>query len=253
MNAVERNAIRLTALSGAGVISVAQAQTEDLVRLGFSPTRIRTVPNGVRPPALSDIPRDQLRLRLGLPGEMLLAVLVARLRPEKRIVDFIDAVGLAREQVPHIMGLIVGDGPLAAELERYAAESGAPIKFAGHQNDPPSWMLASDLVCLTSRFEALPISLVEALSCGRACIATDVGGTREIVEDGLNGTLVTPEAPTQLAAAIVNLAQRADLREDMGRASLARWRDQFSFDAMVDRYSSLLSSAQGPPTTWTNG
>jgi glycosyltransferase involved in cell wall biosynthesis len=252
MNHVERNAIRLTARAGAGVISVTDAQGEDLVRLGFPLTRIRVVPNGVPPPALLDIPREQLRGRLKLPGDKFLAVLVARLRPEKRVVDFIDAIALARDQRPDIMGVIVGDGPMTDELEQYAARRDASIRFVGHQSDPPMWMLAADVVCLTSRFEALPISLVEAISCGRPCIATDVGGTRDIVEEGVNGRLVAPEDSRTLAATIVDLVQRPDLRTEMGRASHARWHARFSFDAMVDRYASLLSAAEGPPTAWTD-
>jgi glycosyltransferase involved in cell wall biosynthesis len=252
MNHVERNAIRLTARSGAGVISVTEAQSEDLIGFGFPSTRIRVVPNGVPPPELLDVPSTQVRNRLDLPGEKFLAVLVARLRPEKRVVDFIDAIAMARDQLPDIMGIVVGDGPMADELEGYAARKGAPVRLVGHQNDPPMWMLAADVVCLTSRFEALPISLVEAISCGRPCIATDVGGTRDIVKDGVNGRLVAPEDPTRLAATIVDIAQRPDLREEMGIASLEHWRAHFSFDAMVGRYGSLLSAAEGPPTVWTD-
>jgi glycosyltransferase involved in cell wall biosynthesis len=252
MNHVESNAIRVTAIAGAGAIAVADAQREDLTRLGFPSTRIRVVPNGVPPPPLFDVPRDQLRHRLDLPPEVFIAVLVARLRPEKQIADFIDGISMAQDQLPGITGVIVGDGPMTAELERHAVIREAPIKFVGHQSDPTMWMLAADVVCLTSRFEALPISLVEAISCGRPCIATDVGGTRDIVEEGVNGRLVAPEDPVRLAATIVGIAQQPGLREKMARASLARWHARFSFDAMVDRYANLLSTAEGPPTAWTN-
>jgi glycosyltransferase involved in cell wall biosynthesis len=252
MNRLERNAVRLTARAGAGVISVTEAQSDDLGRFGFPARRIRVALNGVPPPNMLAVPREQLRHRLGLARDKFLAVLVARLRPEKRVVDFIDALALATDRMSNLMGVIVGDGPLTDELQQHAVRRNAPVKFVGHQSDPPTWMLAGDVVCLASSFEALPISLVEAISCGRPCIATDVGGTREIVEHGRNGWLVAPEDPQALAAAIVNLARQPEQRDEMERASLARWRARFSFDSMASRYAELLSAVAGPPTVWAN-
>jgi glycosyltransferase involved in cell wall biosynthesis len=250
MNVVERNAVRLAAKAGAGVIGVTEAQIDDLSGLGFPAGRIRVVNNGVKEPAMAELDRSLIRGRLGLDDAAFIAVLVARLRPEKRIVDFIDAVALAKRRLPALQGVVVGDGPMGEELERYAVDRAADVRFVGHQRDPAAWMVAGDVVCLTSNFEALPISLVEAISCGRACIATDVGGTREIVEDGVNGKLTKPEDPASVAASMVLLAEDPDLREAMGEASLRRWRDCFSFDTMVDRYAGLLGSVKGPPAEW---
>jgi glycosyltransferase involved in cell wall biosynthesis len=250
MNPVERNAVRLAARAGAGVIAVTRAQIDDLSMLGFPADRIRVINNGVKAPTMTGLSRSSIRGRLDLDSEGIVALLVARLRPEKRIVDFIDAVALAKERLPDLLGIIVGDGPMLGELERYASDRAAAVRFVGHQRDPAPWMLAADFVCLTSSFEALPISLVEAISCGRPCIATDVGGTREIVENGVNGELTAPEDPASVAASIVRLGEDADLREAMGEASLRRWRNSFSFDTMVDRYARLLGSVKGPPTDW---
>jgi glycosyltransferase involved in cell wall biosynthesis len=250
MNRVERNAVRLAARSGAGVIAVTNAQCDDLSGLGFRQDRIRVVNNGVARPVEIDVPPASIRARLGLPKEAFIAVLVARLRPEKCISDFIDAIALAKTSLPNLVGIVVGDGPMLGELQRYASSRSASVQFVGYQSDPGAWMLASDVVCLTSRFEALPISLLEATSCGRPCIASDVGGNREIVQSGVNGLLTPAGAAEPVADAIVRLGRNRGLAEAMGREGLRLWREQFDFKVMVERYWSLLRAVHGPPTNW---
>ena len=111
-------------------------------------------------------------------------------------------------------------------------------------------MIAADVAVLASDFEALPISLVEALSCGRPCVATGVGGVSEIVEDGHNGLLVPVGDPESMASALVRLSRDGETCDRMGERSLARWRERFSFAGMVSDYSRFLTSVTGPPTRW---
>jgi glycosyltransferase involved in cell wall biosynthesis len=248
MNAVEANAVRLAGRLGAGAIAVTKAQHPDLLTLGFHPRAIRTVANGVEPqdPAR----RAQERARLHMSPDEFVAVLVARLRPEKRIGDFIAAVARANHSNPRIRGIVVGDGPMADELRERAATQAAPVTFVGHDPEPTRYMIAADVAVLASEFEALPISLLEALSCGRACVATDVGGVREIVEGGHNGFLVGVGEPEAMAQALLRLSGDTDTCAQMGERSLVRWRERFSFAGMVADYARLLTSVTGPPTRW---
>lgn len=243
-----RVAVRLAALAGAGVIAVTSAQLAELRQFGFAPRRTVVIPNGVPAPAAVEVPRQQLRAELGLPDDAFLAVLVARLRPEKRVDDFLAALGALRESTPAALGVVVGDGPLEDDLRRHASEGGVPVRFVGFQGEPTKYMLAADAVCLTSEFEALPMVLIEAAACGRPCIATRVGGNNEIIDDGVSGLLVEPGSADAFAAALSALAQDRALRDEMGRQALGRWRRLFSFEAMVDGYFDLLTKVSGPPT-----
>ncbi len=248
MNAVEANAVRLAGRLGAGAISVTEAQHDDLLALGFDPRAIRTVANGVRPQDPGRRARE--RTRLNMSDDEFVAVLVARLRPEKRIGDFVAAVARANQKDPRIRGIVVGDGPMADALRELASATAAPVTFVGHDPEPTRYMIAADVAVLTSEFEALPISLVEAVSCGRPCLATDVGGVREIVVDGDNGRVLPVGDIEEIALALLRLSHDAAACAQMGERSLTRWHERFSFSGMVADYARLLTSVTGPPTRW---
>jgi glycosyltransferase involved in cell wall biosynthesis len=240
--------IRLAALAGAGVIAVTSAQLAELRQFGFAPRRTVVIPNGVPAPAASSVPRQRLRAELGLPEDAFLVVMVARLRPEKRVGDFLAALSALRESTPSALGLVVGDGPLEDDLRRHASECGSPARFVGFHGEPTKYMAAADVVCLTSGFEALSMVLIEAAACGRPCVAAQVGGNHEIIDDRVSGLLVEPGSTDAFAAALSELEQDRALRDEMGRQALGRWRRLFSFEPMVDGYFDLLTKVSGPPT-----
>jgi glycosyltransferase involved in cell wall biosynthesis len=245
----QRWSIRLAARAGAGVIAVTRAQLPELYALGFTEERARVVANGVEARTSASTPTE-LRRALGLPADAFVAVLVARLRPEKRIEDFVEAMALLSETVPGAVGVVVGDGPEDGTLRAFAKVRRAPVRFAGYQEDPTRYMVASDVVCLTSEFEALPMSLVEAASVGRPIVATKVGGVDEIVIDGETGRLIPTHRPTALAACLQELAGNPAQRAAMGARAQQLWSNGFSLKSMVDRYSELLKTVSGPPTRW---
>jgi glycosyltransferase involved in cell wall biosynthesis len=156
-----------------------------------------------------------------------------------------------RRDLPQLRGVVVGDGPEADALHHRAAARNAPVVFAGYQADPTRWMVAADVVCLTSTHEALPMVLVEALACGRPCITTAAGGTTDLVEDGANGRVIAQADVAELMRALRSLAADPGLRDRMGAESAARWRSTFSLDAMVEAYADLLCSVEGMPVKFS--
>jgi glycosyltransferase involved in cell wall biosynthesis len=243
-------AVRTAGLAGAGAIAVSQTQVPELKKFGIRDERIRVIPNGTPSPRTFGEPRAEHRRAQGIPEDAFVAVIVARLRPEKNVEHFIEAMRRVQETVPGAIGIVVGDGPLRAGLAARAQECGADVRFVGYSPEPWRYMLASDVVCLSGDFEALPMSLIEAAACGRPCVATDVGGTSEIVRHGSTGLLVRPRDPRALAEAIRELALDERLRRSMGDAARRHWKATFSFDVMVHRYVRLLTTAAGPPLVW---
>jgi glycosyltransferase involved in cell wall biosynthesis len=222
------------------VVAVTASQVEYLVSEGYRRDAIRVIPNGVaNDPPVRD--REAVRAELGIARGDFFAVLMAWLRPEKRVPVFIEQVTAAHSVEPRVTGLVVGDGPDYALVARGAAESGGVVRMLGERADALDIMHAADVVCLTSVAEALPMSVLEAMSLGRPVIATRVGGVPEAVEDGETGILVPPDCPSEVATAMVSLARDPARANELGSAGRARQQRSFSEDAMTQGYADLLT------------
>ena len=220
------------------VIVVTARQAEPLARLGYRADRIVIVANGVFEADVAvRADRGTVRRELGL-GERDFAVLcVANLRPEKGVEAFVEAVERARERVPRLRGLVVGDGPQRTELERLVAERDG-VRLLGSRGDVPDLMAASEAVCLLSEAEALPNSILEAMALGRPVVTTDVGGTAEAVAHAETGLVVEAAGA---AGALARLAAQPDWARELGERGRTRQRERFSGEAMVDGYERTLA------------
>ena len=208
-----------------------------LVRAG----RATVVRNGAR----TDIDRADVDERLlRLRGDGLLVGAVTVLREQKGLPDLLRAAPRILAAVPQARIAIVGDGPEREGLELQAAALGLADdpRFALLPYEGPSarHLRALDLYVLPSWWEALPIGALEAMACGVAQVATDVGGTGEAVT-GATGRLVAAHDPRALAGAVVDL-----LRDDAGRraralASPRAHAERFTVERMVGETASLYT------------
>jgi glycosyltransferase involved in cell wall biosynthesis len=222
------------------VVAVARSQVDQLVRDGYHQEAIRVIPSGVADdPPVAD--REALRAELGVGPDAFLAVLVAALRPEKRATLFVEQVSAAHAIDPSIQGVVLGDGPDAASVASAVRRSGGAVRMLGYRADAVDLMHAGDVVCLTSAVEALPMSVLEAMSVGRPVIATQVGDLPEVVEDGRTGFLVSPDRSSEVADALVALTRDRTRAQELGRAGRARQQQAFSIEAMTRGYAELVA------------
>jgi glycosyltransferase involved in cell wall biosynthesis len=140
--------------------------------------------------------------------------------PHKGQRHLIDAAALVVRQVPDARFLIAGEGELRPALER-------------QRPDVLSLHKSFDLFVLSSTTEGLGTSLLDAMACEKAIVATRAGGIPEVVEDGVTGLVVPPKDHDALARAIVRLLKDRPLRAKMAAAGLARVRERFSAERMV--------------------
>ena len=223
-------------------MAVSASQTDELVSSGYRQDRIRIVPNGVATdPAVRS--RTRVRAELGVPPDAFVAVMVATLRPEKRATAFVDALAHAATVDPGICGLVVGDGPDAPKVASRVKLSGGPVRLLGYRDDALDIINASDVLCLTSAVEAMPMTLLEAMSVGRPVIATRVGGVPEVVEHERTGLLVPADRPEDAAVALVALARNREWATALGNAGRARQQRMFSIEAMIDGYARAIAAA----------
>lgn len=179
------------------------------------------------------------RLRVDSPGP--LWVSVANLKPQKDPLTLVRAVALARRELPNLALWFAGDGPLRSRVEAEVRQLGLKNAFhlLGWRRDVPELMAAADGVALSSRFEGLPRTVVQAVATGRPVVATRVDGTSEVVRDGKNGRLVEPDDPRSFAQALVEVAGWAS--GPTVRLNLEDWSEERLVAAQASLYEALVN------------
>ncbi|MFH1502691.1 MAG: glycosyltransferase [Candidatus Eisenbacteria bacterium] len=168
---------------------------------------------------------------------------VGRLSPQKNPHDFLRAADLLRRERPDVRFLYVGDGPLREGIEAEAARMGLgeSLVLAGIRGDVPDLLRAIDVFVLTSLWEGLPRVVLQALATGVPVVAYDVAGIREVVVSDVNGFLVEPGEPEQVARHVARIISDEALRERMGRAAVERFHPSFSEAGMIGDLEDLYS------------
>ncbi len=154
--------------------------------------------------------------------DLIKAIFVGRLVPEKRVEHFLQALAAARREVPHLVGYVVGDGPERARWERTAADLGLlghGVAFLGQRKDVPQLLLASDMLVLFSDYEGSPNVIIEAMAAGLPVISTPAGDAKYLVLPEKTGYLVPFGDISGMAEHLVILAQSPALRAEMGAAA----------------------------------
>lgn len=182
-----------------------------------------------------------LRARHGLTRADLVIGLCAIFREEKRHTDLLEAIARLRAQGIPAKAVLVGDGPLRPAIEAAIGRLGlaGSVILAGFQDDVRPWIAMCDVMALTSHTETFPIATLEYMAFGRPLVASDVGGMREQVADGVNGLLYPAGDIGALAQALASLAERAT-RDRLGQGALATVRDRFDEQRMMARYERLF-------------
>jgi glycosyltransferase involved in cell wall biosynthesis len=146
--------------------------------------------------------------------------------------------------------MLVGDGPDRKQMERSAHELGIAKRclFLGYQDDVAAFYGAIDVLLLPSANEGTPVSVIEALAAGRPVVATRVGGVPDIVRDGVDGYLVAPGDPSELAERLVRLARDPDRRARMGADGRARVLQRYTVARLVDDVDLLYRSLLAGPS-----
>lgn len=193
--------------SSEAVIAVSREEADHARRWRFPGERLHTIPNGLAATTAAD--RHAARKALGLPRDARAVGFVGRLHAQKDPVRFARAVRLAHGRDPRVIGVMVGDGPLA---EAVRAAGGEAIRMVGAREARPL-MAGFDLFALTSRYEASPYALIEAAVAGAPILTTDVGGVTAVAEAGATLDRLPVEAtPADLAEAMLKILDRKPSR-----------------------------------------
>ncbi|HVN92674.1 MAG TPA: glycosyltransferase [Terracidiphilus sp.] len=199
--------------------------------------------NGIEVEAWAPNPQARVAARreLGLTDEFLWMA-VGRLEPVK---DY-PALLRAMARLPQNAHLVIlGTGPLAEELRDLARRLGLArrVRFLGFQPNVEHWMQAADGFVLSSRWEGLPMVLLEAGACGVPAVATDVPGTNEVIADGVNGWLAQAGDPDSLRGIMTRLMEMPlEKRFAMGECARRRVMEEFCLEAVLNRWERLYET-----------
>ncbi|MFJ8311478.1 MULTISPECIES: GT4 family glycosyltransferase PelF [unclassified Streptomyces] len=202
---------------------------------GADPRLIRTVYNGVDPAAFPPAGPEPTAPTLSWAG---------RVDPIKDLETLIRAFARVRTEVPEATLRLFGGTPRGGEAYRERCEAladslgqGGAVTFEGRVDDIRDAYAAGNVVMLSSISEGFPFTLIEAMSCGRATVSTDVGGVREAV--GPAGLVVPPRDPAAMAAAALELLGDPERRAAMGEAARLRVVEQFTLRQTVDTFRAI--------------
>jgi glycosyltransferase involved in cell wall biosynthesis len=232
------------------VTTVSSAVADSLVRdYGVDRTRLRVVPNGAEPPdeGAERLAVRHLREELGAGVLRPLWVCAGRLEEQKGQDVLLDALAEVRRRGLEFVAVLAGEGRLRGALEERARSLGleANVRFTGQVDDLGPLLAAADAVALPSRWEGMPLVLLEALARGRPVVASAVGGVPEVVADEEHARLVPPGDVAALAAVLEAFHRHPDAALRMGWRGAMLVRENYTWSRVVERFESVYDEVLG--------
>jgi glycosyltransferase involved in cell wall biosynthesis len=231
-------------------VAISSRTRDEFLAAGLPPERVHLIPHGIdvatfRPAGGDE--RAALRAALGLPLLPRVVTFTGRLLRGKGVEVLIEAYARLAGRREDVHLVVVGSGAgqvlsiedaLRTQVEREGLAS--RVTFTGRVENVADYLRASDVYAFPSFFEAMPLSLLEAASCGLACVASRIGGVEDVIEDGRSGILVEPGDVSGLSAALGALLDLPERRSALGEAARERVLTRFDEREKVTRYRELF-------------
>jgi glycosyltransferase involved in cell wall biosynthesis len=211
--------------------------------LGSGPDCVNTIRNGIDIQSFETTPIDSERVRSLRAGARRVVGFVGRLAESKDLVTLIDSMTALLAAEPSTRLLIVGDGPLKAALIEYCREKelSHAVTFTGYLENIAEAYQAMDVLAFATKYEGLPISLIEAMVMRTPVVAAAVPGVTDIVVDGETGLLAAPADVQSMVANLLRLFDIPGLAESLQNTAYEIVRKKYSRCRMVDETERLYA------------
>lgn len=199
------------------------------------------IPNGIDLERFKrEVNRDEIRRLYHISPITKIVLFIGRLDEQKGLDLLLEAAARLQHLFDQFEVWLVGDGPIKTELESQSARLGLEnrVKFWGFHDQIDPFLFASDILALPSRFEAMPIVLLEALAAGIPSVVTQVGDNDLVIEDGKQGLVVPPNDVNGLVQAFHLLVTSADMYQQMSEAAVLR-SENFNELSMTQQYEGI--------------
>ncbi len=237
--------LRLLRRAGARFAAISADTREGFCRrAGWPPDGVRVIPNGIDPAPFAAAPRPRPRAA----GEGWTAGAACRLIEGKGVQVLLDALHRLPPAARPAVCRVAGEGAHRPALERRARALGLEdvVAFTGTVSDMPGFLRACDVFAVPSlESEGLPGTILEAMASGCAVVASDCGGAREAVEDGVTGRMVPVADAGALAGALAGLAGDPARLAALGAAARRRVAERFTLERMADAFEAYYDEVAG--------
>jgi sugar transferase (PEP-CTERM/EpsH1 system associated) len=226
------------------ILTLSEQMAQDYASMiNITREKIRVIYNGVDTDMFTSdkcVP-DKLKKELKIGENDFVVGFVGRIDPVKDIKTLIDAVYLVRPTIENIKIVIVGEGSEKKALEDYAINKGMGdcLIFTGQRDDIPAFLNMMDIYVQPSLYEGMSNTIIEAMACGCAVIATNAGGNSELIEHDKDGILFKPGNADELSGYIRRLYKDPIKRNSLAERSCEKAKGQFSLSSMVRNYENL--------------
>lgn len=225
------------------VVAVSMGQRDKLLAHSISAGKVSVIENCIELDSYPGKPSRSVKEDLGMSKDDLLIATAGRLSPEKNQRDFVLAAAEVHKAFPDVHFAAFGDGVMLPELQALVEQVGLKgrFHFPGFRSDMHAQMHEVDVFILPSLTEGLPNVVLEAYACKKPVVATRVGGTPELVRDGVTGFLVEATDYMAMSEKIRMLIDDLDVRQNMGNAGYELVESEFNFETQTRKYESLYA------------
>jgi len=228
------------------IVAVSNELQDYLIKqIKLSKEKIITLINGIDTDKYSFREKSQVLMKeLGITKNDKIIGTVGRLAEVKDQISLIEAFSIVHQKIANTVLILVGDGPMRNELTHKinALNLNDRVKITGNRTDVPALLNIFDLFVLSSLSEGTSVALLEAMSSGLAPIVTNVGGNPSLVDDNVNGLLISTKNVEELSGKLIYLLKDDETRNKFGENASRKIREKFSITKMVKEYENLYSS-----------
>jgi glycosyltransferase involved in cell wall biosynthesis len=237
--------------AASALVSVSNKASEQAAQAGIRREHLVVIPNGIPPMGSAAADRNRMRSDLGLQDTDILLLSVGRLVFQKGHEFLVQAMPRILSRFPRVKVMICGAGSLRGDLQAQidGLQLSSCVTLEGNQSDIERYLVSADVFVLPSRWEGLPVALLEAMRAGLPVVAARVEGVEEVVQHEIQGLLVPPGDSGALGDAVLNLVERPDRRVSMGEAARKRINEFYTIDIMCERYHGLMLDLLSPQGT----
>ncbi|MEM1189223.1 MAG: glycosyltransferase [Pseudomonadota bacterium] len=226
------------------ITAISEATRAALVDFEFlRGDRIQVIYNGIRGLEVDARESAELRSKLGIPASAPVLGTIARFDPIKNHAMMLRAFRLVLDQHPDCRLILVGDGEERDNIEALVEDLGigGSIVLPGYVPKPDMWLSVMDIFLLSSFSEGTSMTLLEAMSLGKPCVVTSVGGNPEIVLDRQSGTVTPSDQAQPFAEAIAELLTNHGLQTRLGQGARERFNGHFTYEHLVEAYADVYA------------